>query len=136
MAANQMQRAQSEDIPLENLSRSSTPTLGSGKAIPISKPLTIQMRNSPKKNHSFDGGISVSSSPAATAAGFSASPMGSSSPAKQLQVVAPVAVVVESSQETSFMGGPEEEVQGVEEEVENDQARGGGGGRKGMIETV
>lgn len=130
-----------EDIPLENLSRSSTPVLG-GKPIPIAVSVNSAgpFRDSPKKNHSFDGGISVSSSPSTSILGSSAG-MGVSPAVKTI-----AAVLV--SQETSFMGGRDDkvaeegEVGGEEgaiaaEEVEQQQQQQPQGARrKGTIETV
>lgn len=134
-----------EDIPLENLSRSSTPVLGigsgSGRAIPINSgsPATvIQLRNSPRKNNSFDGGISVSSSPATSILGMSTAAVGSFSGSPVLGIVsnsaAAAAEAAEVSQETSFMGGPEEVLVVDEEGVEQLQAERRR--RRGTIETV
>lgn len=145
-----VQQIRAEDIPLENLSRSSTPVLG-GKPNPIAISSTVnaalQLRNSPKRNSLFDnGGISVSSSPATSSIlgssyngqGGSGSPVGilgvSSSAVGQVAVV---------SQETSFMGGPEgdEETEEVAQAVvvEEDgqqQQQMNQSKRKGTIETV
>lgn len=130
-----------EDIPLENLSRSSTPVMG-GKPIPIalsniSANSGIQLRNSPKKNNSFDGGISVSSSPSTSILGNSIGQGGFSgggSPVMRDSSMAAVKLAV-VSQETSFMGGPEEAEEQpqlkAEEDEQPNQSR-----RKGTIETV
>lgn len=121
------QRSSSEDIPLENLSRSSTPVLG-GKPIPIAVSSTVnsgsQLRNSPRKHQSFDGGISVSSSPATSILGSSAGGGAGGALAGHNLVT----VAKEASQETSFMGGPEEERLEVEQQQQEK--------RKGAIETV
>lgn len=144
--------AAAEDIPLENLSRSSTPVLG-GKPIPIAVANAVnsahQLRSSPKKNNSFDGGISVSSSPSTsilgTSSGGGGSPAGLGVISNSMGATSKVVVV---SQETSFMGGPEEVVavevaveQGEEGALgENDeqqqQTQHQAPRRKGTIETV
>lgn len=140
-------RSAAEDIPLENLSRSSTPVLG-GKPIPIAVANAVnsahQLRNSPKKNNSFDGGISVSSSPSTSILGTSGGGVGS--PAAGLGVIsnsmgASTSKVVVVSQETSFMGGPEEVAaeegeEGVQGENDEQQTQHQAPRRKGIIETV
>lgn len=139
------QRSSSEDIPLENLSRSSTPVLG--KPIPIAFSATvnsaIQLRNnSPKKHHSFDGGISVSSSPATSVLGSSFGGGGGGggvlSGGLSGGQLAPLglAVAKEESQETSFMCGPDDDIIKGEEAAEGGSKSTRESKRKGAIETV